>query len=69
MYTKLKKYVYENAESLKNMLLSKNTQFLPNHYETLSKKGTHEYRILTKILIDWVKIVDFFIKSIFLGEP
>ena len=47
------------------MLLSKNLQFLPNHNETLSKKGTHEYRILTKFHNDWVKIVDFFIKPYF----
>ena len=38
----------ENPDSDKNMLLLKNPQFLPNHYETLSKCGPHEYLILTK---------------------
>ena len=50
----------------KNMLLLKNPQFLPNHYETLSKWGTHEYLIWTKFRNDWVKIVDFLIKAKFL---
>ena len=45
------------------MLLLKNPQFLPNHYEFLSKCGTNEYFILTKIRNDWVKIVDFLIKA------
>ena len=47
------------------MLLLKNPQFLPNHYEFLSKCGTNEYLILTKIRNDWVKIVDFLIKAHF----
>ena len=47
--------------SLKNMLLSKNPQFLPNQYENLPKKGTHEDHILTKFHNDWAKNVDFFI--------
>ena len=46
------------------MLSLKNSQFLPNHYETLSK-GTHENLILTKFRNDWVKIVDFLIKAYF----
>ena len=37
------------------MLLLKNQQFLPNHYETLSKLGTYEDLILTKFRNDWVK--------------
>ena len=36
-------------------------QFLPNHYETLSQKGTHEYRIVAKFRDDWMKIEDFLI--------
>ena len=48
------------------MLLFKNPQFLPNHYVFLSKSGTNEYLILTKIRNDWVKIVDFLIKAYFL---
>ena len=45
------------------MLLLKNPQFLPNHYKTWSKQGTHGYLILTKFRKDWVKIVDFPIKA------
>ena len=45
------------------MLLIKNPQFWPNHNETLSKKGTHGYLILTKFRYYWVKIVDFLIKA------
>ena len=41
------------------MLLLKNPQFLLNHYETLSKRGTHEDLTLTKFRNDGVKIVDF----------
>ena len=48
------------------MLLLQNPQFLPNHYETLSKQGTHEYLVLTKFHNDWFKIVDFVIKAYFL---
>ena len=51
------------------MLLLKNPQFYPNHSETLSKCGTHEYHILTKFRIDWVKIVDFLIKAYFWLSP
>ena len=47
------------------MLLIKNPQFLPNHNETLSNYGTHEYLILTKFRNDWIKIVDFLIKAYF----
>ena len=36
-----------------------NPQFLPNHYEILSKCGTHEDLILTKFRNVWVKIVYF----------
>ena len=32
----------ENEYFVKNMLLLKNSEFLPNHYETLSKFGPHE---------------------------
>ena len=57
--------VKANLDSSKNMLLLKNLQFVPSHCETLSLKGTHEYLIVTKFHNDWVKIVDFFNKSIF----
>ena len=50
------------------MLLIKNPQFLPNHNETWPPWPTHELLILTKFHNDWVKIVDFFDKSIFLVE-
>ena len=45
------------------MLLLKNPQFLPNHYETLVKKSTHVYFIVAKFRYDWVKIVDFLMKA------
>ena len=54
-----------NVDSSKNMLLLKNTQFLPNHSETFLKYGTHEYPILAKFRNDWVKIVNFLIKAYF----
>ena len=47
------------------MLLIKNLQFLPDHYETLTKEGTHEDLILTKFRNDLVKIVDFLVKAYF----
>ena len=47
------------------MLLLKNSQFLPNHYETQSKLDTHESPIFTEFRNDWVKIVDFPIKAYF----
>ena len=47
------------------MLLFKNPQFYPNHYETLSKWGPDEDFIFTKFRYDWVKIVDFLIKAYF----
>ena len=34
------------------MLLLKNPQFLPYHYEILTKEGTHEDLILTKFRND-----------------
>ena len=34
---------------------------LPKYHETLSKRGTQEYHILTKFSLDWVKIVDFLV--------
>ena len=49
----------------KNILLLKNPQFSPNHYETLPKWCPHEYLILTKFRNDWVKIVDFLTKAYF----
>ena len=52
-----------NVDSSKNMLLLKNPQFLPNHFETLTKGSTHEDLILTKFRNDWIKIVDFLIKA------
>ena len=56
---------HANVDFDKNMLLLKNPQFLPDHYETLSKLGTHEYLIVSKFRNDWVKIVDFLIKAYF----
>ena len=50
------------------MLLSKNPQFLSDHYEILTKEGTHEVLLLTKFRNDWVKIVDFLDKAFFLTE-
>ena len=47
------------------MLLSKNSQFLSDHYEILTKEGTHEDLILTKFRNDPVKIVDFLVKAYF----
>ena len=47
------------------MFLLKNPQFLSDHYEILTKEGTHEYLILTKFRNDWVKIVDFLVKAYF----
>ena len=41
------------------MRLLKNPQFLPNHYENLSKWGSYEDLILTKFRNDWAKIEDF----------
>ena len=58
-----------NPDSPKNMLLFKNPQFLPNHYETLSKWGPHENLILAKFRNYWVKIVDFLIKAYFWVSP
>ena len=54
-----------NVDFDKKRLLSKNPQFLPHHYETLSKLGTYEYLIVSKCRNDWVKIVDFSIKAYF----
>ena len=56
---------HANVDFDKNMPLLKNPQFLPNHCETLSQLGTHEYLIVTKFRNDWVKIVDFLIKAYF----
>ena len=55
----------ENQYFVKNMLLLKNPQFLPNHYKFLWKWGTHDYLIFTKFRNDWDKIVDFLIKAYF----
>ena len=43
----------------------KNPQFLSDHYEILTKEGTHEDLILTKFRNDRVKIVDFLVKAYF----
>ena len=59
----------EFPDSVKNMLLLKNLQFLPDHYETLTKEGTHEYLILTKFRNDPVKIVYFLVKAYFWQSP
>ena len=42
----------EFPDSVKNMLLLKNPQFLSDHYEILTKEGTHEDLILTKFRND-----------------
>ena len=55
----------EFSDSVKNMFLLKNPQFLPYHCEILTKEGTHEDLILTKFRNDRITIVDFFNKSIF----
>ena len=47
------------------MLLIENPQFLFNHYEILTKEGTHEDLILTKFRNDRVKIVDFLVIAYF----
>ena len=47
------------------MLLKKIQQFLSDHYEILTKEGTHEDLILTKFRNDRVKIVDFLVKAYF----
>ena len=47
------------------MLLLKNLQFLPDHYETLTKEGTLEDLILTIFRNDPVKIEDFLVKAYF----
>ena len=47
------------------MLLLKNPQFFSDHYEILTKEGTHEDLILTKFRNDRVKIVDFLVKVYF----
>ena len=67
MYLFIFKYTVsqEFPDSVKNMLLLKNLQFLPDHYETLTKEGTHEDLILTKFRNDPVKIVDFLVKAYF----
>ena len=54
-----------NAYFDKNMLLVKNPQYLPDHYETLTQYGTHEYLIVSKFRNDRVNIVDFLIKAYF----
>ena len=55
----------EFPDSVKNMLLLKNPQFLPDLYEILTKEGTHESLILTKFRNDRIEIVDFLIKAYF----
>ena len=55
----------EYPDLVKNMLLLINPQFLPDHYETLTKEGSHEDLILTKFRNNPVKIVDFLVKEYF----
>ena len=50
---------------LRNLLLIKNPQFLPNIFETWSKGLPHELVILNKSQRNWVKIVDFLIRAYF----
>ena len=38
-----------NAYFVKNILLLKNPQYLPNHYETLTQKGTHRVPYWIKV--------------------
>ena len=47
----------EFPNSVKNMLLLKNPQFLPDHYDILTKEGMHEDLILIKFRNDQIKIV------------
>ena len=47
------------------MLLLKNPQFLSDHYEILTKEGSHEDLILTIFRNDRVKTVDFLVKAYF----
>ena len=47
------------------MPLLKNPQFLSDHYEILTKEGTHKDLILTKFRNDPVKIVEFLVKTYF----
>ena len=46
------------------MILNKNLQFLPNHYEIWLKLAVHELLILPKFLTDWIEIVDFLLIAI-----
>ena len=59
----------EFPDSVKNMLLLKNLQFWPDHYEILSKWGPHEYLLLSKFRNDRAKIVDFLIIAYFWPSP
>ena len=43
--------VQPNVDSHKNLLLLKNLQFLFNHYETASKRGTHDLLIFCSFKI------------------
>ena len=62
-------WVIKNWTEQKICFYKKITQFLPNHCETLSKRVTHEYLILTKFCYDWNEIVDFLIKVYFWLSP
>ena len=55
----------KKSDTYWNVLLIKNPQFLPNHYETSSKWSSDEVSILTKSHTNWAKIVDFLIKAHF----
>ena len=57
-----------NLDFLKNMLLLKNPQFLPNQYETLSKKRYLWVPYFDKVLQWSGKNCGFFNKSIFLRK-
>ena len=52
--------MHKKCDWPENMILLKNLQFLPNHYETWPKLVTHELLILTKFHTDLIKIVDFY---------
>ena len=59
----------ENQDSPKIMLSMKNSQFLPNQYETLSIWIPHEYLILINFRIHLEKIANFLIKAYFCQSP
>ena len=43
----------------------KDSQYLPNLHENLSKSEAHEHAILTEFQVNWTKIVDFLLLAYF----